>query len=109
MLLSFVMALSVAALAPWVAHTSPDWVCTVSGPEQRMASADPAIDSLFQPAPPHLLDCVLCLALNMPPAWATPAVAPLQAFAAPQPWGRTAALPRLQTSQLGARGPPASV
>jgi hypothetical protein len=102
MLVWFALAMAVAVAAPVVNPQGSQLVCSASGAVKLVGADDAA------PMQSHGLDCVLCLALNAPPALATlsldaPTFLSYALQAAPDAW-----VVKRTVTPLSARGPPSA-
>lgn len=102
-LASFVLALAVAVLTPWVQPRAWQWVCGVDGQVRLLVDAG---DGGLNTGRMHALDCVLCLPAGAPPSVvvaALPSAAPLVSTRWPWLEARTVAR---ASAPLPPRGPP---
>lgn len=99
----FALALTLAVAAPLVKPQAMTLVCSTLGQAKWVQIHD---DGNPGQAVHHTLDCVLCLALDAPPAHGLPVFAGQLAQADHTAWSRSAHTPHSQTSKLAARAPP---
>lgn len=105
----FALALTLAVAAPLVKPQAMTLVCSTLGQAkwvQLNDNGDSTTTKANSQAVHHTLDCVLCLALDAPPAHGLPALASPLAQADHIVWPRSAHTPHPQTSKLAARAPP---
>lgn len=101
----FVLSVGVAVAAPVVQPQSLSLVCSAAGGMKLVGSAGQG-DQGTPVVGHHTLDCVLCLALGVPPAETLPpaATAPLSTAVVPD-WA-SAHMAWRTAAPLPARGPP---
>ena len=108
-LLWFALSLTAAVAAPLVHPQAMTLVCTSAGQLKLVAdtSAQTGKGALGAVGDHHSMNCVLCLALDAPPAQASDL--PLALLSARDVLVRAtlAWVPQRYTSQMSARGPPA--
>ena len=101
----FALSMAVAVAAPIVNPQSSALVCTASGAVKLVTAGD----DTSVPVLGHSLDCVLCLALNAPPAAVPELVALPKAPSARVSARALAPVPFRSDSRLASRGPPALI
>lgn len=100
----FAMAMAVAVAAPVVNPQASQLVCSASGAVKLVAAG--ADDSA--PMQNHGLDCVLCLALNTPPAQANSGFDAHQLLSYALPPAPSAQVIKRTATPQSARGPPSA-
>jgi hypothetical protein len=101
----FVLSMAVAVAAPVVQPNSSVLVCSASGAVKLVdAGSENGVTAAH-----HTLDCVLCLALNAPPALAADFAVLLSAPSAPKAQPELSPLVFRSDATLAARAPPALI